>query len=199
MSDYFFRWIIENYQYDNFTLDFDSSVLTRYGSQEGAKRGYNPQKKGRASHHPLMAFINDLRLVANFWLRSGDTVSSSNFLSFLENTLEKLENKKVSLVRMDSGFCSDGIMSYLENRPKPLNYIIAAIFYHPIQRLIAGSENWILLDEGIEICEKRYRATDWKTERRMVIVRQQVSVRPQATGKMLSLFPDFDTFEKLVF
>ena len=97
VSDYFFRWIIDNYQYDNFTLDFDSSVLTRYGNQEGVKRGYNPQKKGRSSHHPLIALINDLRLVANLWLRSGDTASSSNFLSFLENTLEKLGNKKVSL------------------------------------------------------------------------------------------------------
>jgi hypothetical protein len=99
VADYFFRRLIENYQYDNFTVDFDSSVLTRYGVQEGAKRGYNSQKRGRSSHHPLIAFINDLRLVANFWLRSGDTASSSNFLSFLENTLEKLENKKVSLIR----------------------------------------------------------------------------------------------------
>ena len=190
VADYFFRWILDNYQYDNFTIDFDSSVLTRYGSQEGAKRGYNPQKTGRASHHPLIAFINDLRLVTNFWLRSGDTASSSNFLSFLENTLEKLENKKVSLVRLDSGFCSDDIMSYLEDKPKPLRYIVAAKFYHPIQRLIAGSENWIPLDDGIEICEKQYQAQGWKTARRMVIVRQKISVRPQATGKMLSLFPE---------
>ena len=194
VADYFFRWLIDNYQYDNYTIDFDSSVLTRYGNQEGAKRGYNPQKKGRNAHHPLIAFINDLRLVANFWLRSGDTASSSNFLSFLENTLEKLENKKVSLVRLDSGFCSDDIMSYLENREgKPLNYIVAAKFYHPIQRLIAGSENWIVLDDGIEICEKQYQAKDWDTERRMVIVRQKISIRPQATGKTLSLFPEEET------
>jgi hypothetical protein len=33
--------------------------------------------------------------VTNFWLRSGDTSSSNNFLSFLENTLEKLENKEI--------------------------------------------------------------------------------------------------------
>jgi hypothetical protein len=192
VGDYFFRWLINNYQYDNFTIDFDSSVLTRYGNQEGAKRGYNPQKRGRASHHPLLAFINDLRLVANFWLRSGDTASSSNFLAFLENTLEKLENKKVSLVRFDSGFCSDEIMSYLEE--KPMNYIVAAKFYHPIQRLIAGNENWIVLDDGIEICEKQYQANDWKTARRMIIVRQKISIRPQATGKTLSLFPEEETY-----
>jgi len=190
VSDYFFRWIIDSYQYDNFTIDFDSSVLPRYGTQEGAKRGYNPQKRGRPSHHPLIAFINDLRLVANFWLRSGDTASSNNFLSFLENTLEKLESKKVSLIRLDSSFCSDNIMSYLEGKEKPLNYIVAAKFYKPIQRLIAGNENWIFLDDGIEICEKQYQANDWKVARRLIIVRQKIAVRPQATGKTLTLFPE---------
>jgi hypothetical protein len=87
-----------------------------------------------------MAFINDLRHVANVWLRSGDTASSSNFLSFMENTLGKFENKIVSLIRLDSGFCSDEIMSYPEN--KSLKYIVAAKLYHPIQRQIAGTENW---------------------------------------------------------
>jgi len=193
-ADYFFRWIIESYMYDNYTLDFDSSVLTRYGEQEGAKRGYNPQKKGRASHHPLIAFANDLRLVVNFWLRSGDTASSSNFLSFLENTLEKFENKKVSLIRLDSGFCSDEIMTYIEE--KLLKYIIAARFHHPIQRLIAGSGNWILLDNGIEICEQTYQANGWKKPRRIIIVRQKISVRPEATGKTLTLFPEEETYRK---
>jgi hypothetical protein len=190
VADHFFRWLLGNYQYDNFTLDFDSSVLTRYGSQEGAKRGYNPRKRGRASHHPLIAFVNDLRIVANFWLRSGDTASSSNFLPFLENTLAKLEGKKVSLARLDSGFCSGEIMSCLEGRP--LSYIVAATFSHPVQRLIAGNENWLPLDDGIEVCEQRHQASSWESPRRLVIVRQRTQVRPQATGKALSLFPDED-------
>lgn len=35
-------------------LTFDSTVIERYGKQEGVKRGYNPKKKGRGSHSPLM-------------------------------------------------------------------------------------------------------------------------------------------------
>jgi len=31
--------------------------MTRYGNQEGAKRGYNPKKKGRPSHQPQLAFL----------------------------------------------------------------------------------------------------------------------------------------------
>jgi hypothetical protein len=81
-------------------LDCDSSVNTRYGSQEGAKKGYNAQKPGRASHHPLIAFVNDLKLVANFWLRSGDAHSAKNFEGFLEETLSILSSsgKNIGLI-----------------------------------------------------------------------------------------------------
>ena len=171
-------------------MDFDSSVLTRYGGQQGARRGYNPQKPGRPSHHPLIAFVNGLRLVANFWLRSGDTASSSNFLSFLEATLANFRGKRVSLARMDSGFCPDAIMGHLEGRR--LDYIVAARFSRPVQRLIAGSEDWLALDGGIEICEKQYRAEGWAAPRRLVVVRQEVAARPGAAGKALTLFPGED-------
>jgi len=116
VSDYFYSWIFDNFKFDNFTLDIDSSVMTRYGVQEGAKKSYNPAKKGRPSHHPLMAFVADVKLVANMWLRSGDTSSANNFLSFLEDTLSKLKNKTVSLVRLDSGFFQSNIMDYLEEK-----------------------------------------------------------------------------------
>ena len=32
-------------------LNLDSTVMTRYGVQEGAKKGCNPKKRGRPSHH----------------------------------------------------------------------------------------------------------------------------------------------------
>jgi len=78
--------------------------MTRYGVQEGAMKGYNPAKRGSVSHHPLIAFIADVKLVANMWLRSGNTSSANNFLAFLEHTLSKLKNKTVSLIRLDNGF-----------------------------------------------------------------------------------------------
>src|SRR6266536_2750915 len=60
-----YSWFFEQLQFDNYTLDVDSSVITRYGEQEGSKNGYNPTKRGRNSHHPLFAFVNDTRMVAN--------------------------------------------------------------------------------------------------------------------------------------
>ena len=188
VSEYFYSWIFDNFKFDNFTLDIDSSVMTRYGQQEGAKKGYNPAKKGRPSHHPLIAFIGDVKLVANMWLRSGDASSANNFLSFLEDTLSKLKNKTVSLIRLDSGFFQSDILEYLEE--KTMDYIVAAKFTHPVQRIIDASTNWILLDSGIEICEQMYKSNSWKKPRRMVIVRQRIKERPNAPGKQLSLFAE---------
>jgi hypothetical protein len=37
----------------NAVADWDSSINVRYGKQEDAACGYNPQKPGRPSHHPL--------------------------------------------------------------------------------------------------------------------------------------------------
>lgn len=188
VSDYFYSWIFDNFKFDNFTLDVDSSVMTRYGFKEGSKKGYNPAKRGRSSHHPLIAFIADVKLVANMWLRSGDTSASNNFLGFLEDTLSKLKKKTVSLIRLDSGFFSGEIMDYIE--AKNIDYVIAAKFLHPLQRLIKDSTSWVLLDTGIEICEQMYTSDSWSKQRRIVIVRQKIKDRPKATGKQLSLFPE---------
>ena len=46
------------------TLDVDSTVVTRNGEQEGAARGYNPNRHGRPSHHPLLAFVAEARMAA---------------------------------------------------------------------------------------------------------------------------------------
>ena len=41
-------------------------------------------------------------MVANFWLRPGNTHSANNILAFLEATLRHLGNKTVGLLREDS-------------------------------------------------------------------------------------------------
>jgi hypothetical protein len=192
VGDCLYSWIFDNIKFDNFTLDIDSSVMTRYGQQEGAKKGYNPKKRGRASHHPLIAFVDDVKLVANMWLRSGDTSSANNFLAFLEDTLSKLRNKTVGLIRLDSGFCQSDIFEHLEQRH--FDYIISAKFNHPIQRLIADKTGWVMLDNGIEIREQYYQASVWQKPRRIVVVRQKINERPQAAGRQLTLFKDDEEY-----
>ena len=152
-----YQWFFNNLHFDNFTLDLDSSVITRYGSQQGAAVGYNAQKKGRKSHHPLMAFVADVNMVANFWLRSGDAHTGNNFEAFLMQTLANLKNKRIGLLRADSGFYSKKVFEMLERQPEPISYILACPMYVTIQRHIHNQKTWMELDEGIEICDSSYQ------------------------------------------
>jgi hypothetical protein len=184
-----YRWFFNNLKFDNFTLDIDSSVITRYGNQQGSKKGYNKHKPGRKSQHPLLAFVADIEMVANFWLRSGDAHTANNFQSFLEETLSFFQEKKIGLLRLDSGFFSGKIFDYLEEHSKT-DYITAVPMYVSIQRKIATQKAWIKIRDGIEITEFTHQGEEWSKSRRMIAVRQKVSTRPQACGKQLSLFED---------
>ena len=185
-----YGWFFEQMQFDNFTLDLDSTVINRYGEQEGARQGYNPGKPGRNSHHPLLAFIADCRMVANCWLRSGDAHTANNFTGFLEDTLNKLEGKKVGLLKADSGFFSKEVVQYLERSERPIPYIIAARLHTGLQRMLAGHRQWLQLDDGIEVASASYESGGWGRARRLILVRQQVKRRPKAAGKVLRLFAD---------
>ena len=184
----FYQWFFDNLVFDNFTLDLDSSVLIRYGQQQGAAVGYNPTKRGRKSPHPLIAFVADVEMVANFWLRSGDSSSANNFEAFLLQTLSHLQNKKIGLLRADSGFYSQKIFTLLEAQATPISYIISCPMYVTVQRKIQNQQAWITLDEGIEIAETTYQSPTWDAPRRLVMVRQKISERPKAADKTLSLF-----------
>jgi Transposase DDE domain. len=67
-----------------------------------------------------------------------------------------------------------------------MDYVLAMKFSHPIQRIIQQSNNWIILDTGIEICEQMYQSESWEKPRRIVIVRQKIKDRP----KQLRLFEE---------
>lgn len=183
-----YRWFFDRITtLKRVTLDLDSTVITRHGEQEGATRGYNPGRRGRASHHPLFAFVAEARMVANFWLRPGNASSANNTLSFLESTLHNLGEKTVGLLRADSGFFDGKILLALEQKRIP--YIIAARLTQPLQREIYQTTGWWALAPGLELTEIAYQAQSWEESRRVVVVRQSIK-RKAAQGKMLSLFGD---------
>lgn len=177
------HWFFNELEVDNLTIDFDSTVITRYGEQEGSAKGYNPNKKGRNSHHPLMAFVSQTRMVANAWLRPGNTADSSNCKAFMEETFnEALKDKKVGLVRADSGFYTQELLAYLES--KQLNYIMATRMYPNVKSAVWGLDNWIELSKGIELNEMIFNHTDGKP-RRYIVIKKKVEDRPKAGGKLL--------------
>lgn len=188
MSSY--QWLFNKLGLGPVTLDVDSSVLTRWGSKiEGGAKGYNPKNRGRASHHPLLAFCADWRLVANFWLRPGNTSSSNNVLAFLEATLANLGTTTVGLFRADSGFYDKAIVAFLKGRK--INHIISARLTQALQQAIVDLCQWQDVAPGLQVSELRYQPHGWEEPQRLVVIRQHMQRKAGGVpGKTLSLFAD---------
>ena len=170
-------------------LSFDSTVMTRYGKQEGAQKGYNPNKKGRASHHPLLAFLNKNRLVLNIWNRSGDTSSSNNILAFFESVYARIKDLiTIKGVLADAGFYDKEFIQAIESQT--LSYVITAKLYYTLQKKIYEHDKWKEIEPGLWISEFDFQHEGWEKYRRYVVVRQCIKQREQAFGKQLRLFED---------
>lgn len=191
ISRYFLRPVLEYAGVERDTLRFDSTVITRYGTQEGANKGYNPAKRGRPSNHPQIAFLGSGYTV-NFWNRSGNTRSANGIVDFYHQTRGFIGDIKIERVLTDSGYYDREFILRLEE--DKVEYVIAVPISQYFQRIIYNLGDWTHVDEGIEVSEFTYshQPENWRGERRYVVVRQEIKRRPKATGKQLSLFKDED-------
>ncbi len=172
-------------------LNFDSTVLERYGNQEGAKKGYNPKKKGRPSHNPIIGFLNQSKYVVHLWNRQGNASSGNNIVRFFTECYEKVKTKiKIAGVVADSGFYDLKFIKLIEE--KSLIYIIAVRLYAPLQRKIFAQKEWKNVEDGIDVCEFMFVHKAWDKARRYVAIRQNIQSRPKAMGKQLKLFAEME-------
>ena len=183
-------------------LDLDSTVFERYGRQEGSLNGNNPSKHGRPPHHPILAILAILamlagaKLVLHSWLRSGNMGSARGVSAFLAETLERLpEEFRLYALRADSGFFIHDFLLDLERRNIP--YAIAVRLHKLLQHAIVGLTDWQPVGHGLEVAETRYLAPSWKYSPRIVVVREQISEQPEARGRKLFALPGY-TFHTVV-
>ena len=171
-------------------LVLDSTVCTRYGEQEGAKKGYNPSKPGRPSHHPLKASLS-CGYVVNLWNRSGNVHTAHQVAGFFDQTCRGLPRAlKIRRVLADSGFCDNGFLAHLESEGR--RYIVAMRLSDYVKAAIRQIAEWTAVAPGIEMAEARVCLSTWDKARRMVFVRQHVPTLPRATGKQPTLFEDLE-------
>ena len=181
---------------EGYSLDLDSTVLERYGGQEGVKRGYNPRQHGRASHHPLLAVLGEAGFILHGWLRSGNTRSDSGVVEFLKEALAKLAHgEAIRVVRADSGFFAQELLQYLEDQG--WHYIVVARLTKWLKREAARVQAWRALDEIYAVGEFRLKLLGWDRERRFVVVREQLQESKRSLGRKLFDLPGY-TFRVFV-
>ncbi len=177
-------------------LDLDSTVFERYGQQEGSLKGHNPRKHGRPSHHPILAMVAGSKRISHAWLRGGNTGTARGVSAFLDEALHRLpKHTRVGTVRADSGYFISDFLSDLEERE--LSYAVAVRMQRPVQRAIAGLEDWRSFGRGVEVSELSWQPFTWKAPRRLVVVRERLAERPDAAGRRLFDIPGY-TFHAVV-
>jgi hypothetical protein len=182
--------LIEAEQITEDTLILDSTVCERYGAQEGARKGYNPKKPGRPSHHPLKAGLGS-GYVVNLWNRRGDTHTAHQCVAFYEQTCRGLPRSMgIRWVLADSGFGEEGFLEHLEGKKRW--YVIALRLTAYVLSAIRGIRDWNVLEPGLEVAEVTVALSTWKKARRLIVIRQHVPTRPKATGKQPLLFRELE-------
>lgn len=163
-------------------FDLDSTVLTVYGKPEGAKRGYNPFKKGRASYHPIVCFEG---ISKDYWegeFRKGDAHTGQGALALLQTCFARIPQTVRSVrIRADVGFYDHKTTEWLEE--KKAGYAIVAKITRPIQHHLGGLR---FRKRGtLAFAEFFYQPIGWKNPRRFIVVRKPVA---ELASSQMTLF-----------
>jgi len=180
-----------------YSLDLDSTrLLHEDGHPEGVAVGYT-RMGNKPCLHPLLAVLEEAKLVVGFWLRPGNSSCANNIVAF---TLELLGNLprfiRLRVVRADSGFCVAPWLDLLESQN--LKYIVVARLLKPLQRLCRKETIWQPSTvPGTEVAELWHQEIGWARPLRLILIRHRVAEKKRPGGKQLIEVEGY-TFQAMV-
>jgi hypothetical protein len=174
-----------------YTLDLDSTALLHEdGKQEGVRVGHT--RIGlKPCLHPLLAVLAEAKLCAQFWLRPGNTHCANNLIGFVLELLSNLPRHiRLRLIRADSGFHYDPLLSLFESRG--LRYIVVADLSVRLKDLIKKNTRWQpAAVPGIEVSDVIYQSRYASRARRVVLLRRRINKEDRGGGKLLLDCPGY--------
>lgn len=163
------------------TFDIDGTVLTVYGNQQRARRGYNPKKRGKKSYCVMLCFESN----REFWygsLKSGNISQVKVAKHVIKEALAKLPIPIYRIrVRLDAIFYSQKLIEgYLEE--ENIDYTIEAQVKEPMLPLMEKAKyspykgEW----EVGEFCYQpsKHGGGKWKRPHRFVVQRRPLPEDP---------------------
>ena len=139
---------------EGYTLDLDSwALLHEDGHQQGVAVGYTRQGL-KPCHRPLIAALAESKLIANYWLRRGDSPCANGAAEFLRQTVAGLPTHiRLKLVRGDAGFGEASVQDMAA--ALGLKFIFVARLTQKVQSLCRHDEaHWERTEiSGLEVQE----------------------------------------------
>jgi hypothetical protein len=162
-------------------LDLDSTVVTVFGSQEGAGVGYNPRYRGKRSYDPLLCLEAHSSLLWDTELRPGNAGTWAGSVELLASCFLSIPSDIRELrVRADAGFGYNPVFESLEARPGA-QYAVVARMTSSLKRKL-HSLRYQRLNPRWEIAEFEHRPTDWPHARRCIVARRLIQeTEPEPT------------------
>jgi len=170
------------------TLDTDTTVQTVYGRQMGARKGYNPQHRGKKSYQPILTFLAETREYVSGELRKGDRPTGKQIAAHLDSVFAALpESVERVYARADSGFyCWEAVAAYAKHGCR---FVISAQKTpRLVEELQAARWSKSPRTDADGQCEFRYQPEGWGRAHRFVALRYLKKAKPAAQHEQYQLF-----------
>ncbi|HEY6370423.1 MAG TPA: IS1380 family transposase [Candidatus Sulfotelmatobacter sp.] len=176
------------------TLDTDTTVQTVYGRHMGARKGYNPQHRGKKSYQPILTFLAETREYIGGELRRGERPTGKQIAAHLESVFVALpETVERCYARADSGFyCAEAVETYQKHGCR---FVLSAQKTpRLVEELKAAHWTGSPRTDADGQCEFRYQPEGWDKAHRFVALRYQNKPKPKKQ-KQPEQYQLFDTPE----
>jgi hypothetical protein len=161
-------WQVCGIAYSRVKVNFDTTVETVYGDQQGARKGHNTKHRGKKGYRPVLGFIEETREYLTGKLRRGETISGEEAADFIKTIRPQLpESVRHVLVRADGEFCGwEAVKAAIAER---LEFIFANKVCKPPFDPAGWYRPWKRLNVEFNSCV--YQPQNWEMAVRFVAMR----------------------------
>lgn len=160
-------------------IDFDDTVCTVFGNQEGSSCGYNPRYNGRPSFKEKVGIISGTHELLDVTLEEGTHHSNHNFIAFLESCITMLPSSWIiKRIRTDRGFFDQKNFEYCEDNG--FEYVTKAKMQSGVKKIIdyvleyPKDYKWIPISKTFSVTEITVPLPAWDKVRRFVIIKKSL-------------------------
>ena len=157
-------------------LDFDSTALVCFGTQEGAEFGYCGKGRNRRRHHPLVASVAETRAVVHAAYRDGSAIDEKEAMAFMREAVGRVRARVAGAlsIRADAGFWSKAMGAWLLDAGIP--FALAMPLYSALKLLLmtVAFEVVDVNDEDIEVGVLAGAVMGYDARLRIVVIRRRV-------------------------